>query len=272
MGWVKLRGGQGPSEPATGGGWLSARPSGAEAPRRCIEATAGDRERRMARQIGRAPALAGALFLGVLLLSSCASSQDEQVRRLRARSLYEQGLRSLADRQLSVGLSSLKEAVQLDPDNPIFHNALGVLLLDLRKPAEAEVEFQKAVGLDPNYAEAHHNLGLSFAEQGRYEQAIAAYRKALSLPVYPTPEVGYYNLGRAYAQVNKLREAEEALRTAIQLEPKLAAAHYQLGVVLTSTGRREEAKGAFRRARDLDPASPFGQAAVEALKTLGEGG
>jgi hypothetical protein len=25
-------------------------------------------------------------------------------------------------------------------------------------------------------------------------------------------------------------------------------------------------------ARDLDPASPFGQAAVEALKTLGEGG
>src|SRR6059036_2825895 len=116
MGWVKLRGGQGPSEPATRGGCLSARPSGAEAPRRCIEATAGDRERRMARQrqIGRAPALAGALFLGVLLLSSCASSQDEQVRRLRARSLYEQGLRSLADRQLSVGLSSLKEAVQLD--------------------------------------------------------------------------------------------------------------------------------------------------------------
>jgi len=224
------------------------------------------------RQIGRAPALAGALFLGVLLLSSCASSQDEQVRRLRARSLYEQGLRSLADRQLSVGLSSLKEAVQLDPGNPIFHNALGVLLLDLRKPAEAEAEFQKAVGLDPNYAEAHHNLGLSFAEQGRYEQAIAAYRKALSLPVYPTPEVGYYNLGRAYAQVNKLQEAEEALRTAIQLEPKLAAAHYQLGVVLTSTGRREEAMGAFRRARDLDPASPFGQAAVEALKTLGEGG
>ena len=48
-----------------------------------------------------------------------------------------------------------------------------------------------------------HNLGLSFAEQGRYEEAIAAYRKALSMPIYPTPEVGYYNLGRAYAQINK---------------------------------------------------------------------
>ena len=226
----------------------------------------------MVRQIGPAPALAGVLVLGLLLLSSCAASQDEQVRRLRARSMYEQGLRSLADGQLSPGLSSLKEAVQLDPDNPIFHNGLGVLLLELRKPAEAEAEFQRAVELDSNYAEAHHNLGLSFAEQGRYEQAIAAYRKAISLPLYSTPEVGYYNLGRAYAQVNKFQEAEDALRTAIKLQPKLSAAYYQLGVVLTSTGRREEAKGAFRRARDLDPASPFGQAAVEALKTLGEGG
>lgn len=217
-------------------------------------------------------ALASLFCVALLLLTGCASSKDEEVRRLRARSLYEQGLRSLADRQVSLGLSSLKEAVQLDPANPVFHNALGVLLLDLRKPAEAQAEFQKAVELDPSYAEAHHNLGLSFAEQGHYEQAIVAYRKALSQPIYPTPEVGYYNLGRAYAQVGKPQEAEEALRTAIQLQPKLGAAYYQLGLVMTSTGRREEAKAAFRRARDLDPASPFGQAAVEALKTLGEGG
>jgi type IV pilus assembly protein PilF len=222
--------------------------------------------------LSRASALTAILCVGVLLLAGCASSKDDEVRRLRARSLYEQGLRSLADRQVSSGFSSLKEAVQLDPDNAVFRNALGVVLLDLRKPAEAETEFRKAVELDPGYAEAQHNLGLSFAEQGRWEQAIAAYRKALSLPIYPTPEVGYYNLGRAYVQIGKPKEAEEALRTAIELQPKLGAAYYQLGVVLTSTGRQEEAKALFRRARDLDPASPFGQAAVEALKTLGEGG
>lgn len=222
--------------------------------------------------VSRRSALAGVLCLSALVLASCASSQEEEVRHLRARSLYEQGLQGLADRQPARGLSALKEAVQLDPGNPIFHNALGVLLLDLRKAPEAQTEFEKAVALDPSYGEAHHNLGLAFAEQGRYEQAIAEYRKALSLPIYPTPEVGYYNLGRAYAQISKFQEAEEALRTAIQLQPKLPASYYQLGVVLTRTDRQEEAKAAFRRARDLDPASPFGQAAVEALKTLGEGG
>ncbi|HEV8437312.1 MAG TPA: tetratricopeptide repeat protein [Methylomirabilota bacterium] len=212
------------------------------------------------------------LIVPLLLGIGCTSTRSQEVQRLQARSLYEQGLKSLADKNMSSGLAALREAAQLDPDNPIFHNTLGIVLLDLRKPAEAQAEFQKAVQLDPTYAEAQHNLGLSLAEQGRYEQAIAAYRKALSMPVYPTPEVGYYNLGRAYGLAGKLPEAEEALRTAIRLDPKLAAAYYQLGVVLTTGGRREEAKGAFRRARDVDPASPFGQAAVEALKTLGEGG
>src|SRR5262249_59899432 len=113
------------------------------------------------------------IFLAlVVLVAGCTSSEDEEVRHLRARALYEQGLKNLADKQVSLGFTSLKEAVQLHPENPVFHNALGVVLLDLRKPAEAEAEFQKAVSLDPSYAEAHHNLGLAYAEQGRGEQAI----------------------------------------------------------------------------------------------------
>ena len=218
--------------------------------------------------------LAGFVVAGsvLLLFAGCASSKDEAVRRLQARSLYEQALKSLGDNQISPALVALRETVQLDPGNPIFRNTLGVVLLDLRKPAEAGAEFQKAIELDPGYAEATHNLGLSYAEQGRYEEAITAYKKALSLPIYPTPEVAYYNLGRAYSQRGRSREAEEALRAAIQLDPKLGAAYYQLGVVLTSVDRREEARGAFRKARDLEPTSPFGQAAIEALRTLGEGG
>jgi Flp pilus assembly protein TadD len=212
------------------------------------------------------------VFLTVLFLAGCASTVDQEVQRLQARSLYEQGLKSLGNQQVSQGLTSLKEAVQLDPVNPVFRNTLGVVYLDLGRPSEAELEFRKAIELDPGYAEAHHNLGLAFAEQGRWDQAIAAYRKALSLPIYSTPEVAYYNLGRAYLQTGKPREAEEALRTAIQLDSRLAAAYYQLGLVLAGSGRQEDAKVAFRRARDLEPGSPFGRAAVEALKTLGEGG
>jgi len=225
--------------------------------------------------LSRASALFGTVVLGVVSLAGCTSSsavKEEQVRRLRAQAMYEQGVKALADHQVSPALTSLKEAVQLDPNNANFHNVLGIIYLEIRQPVDAEAEFRKAVELDPGYGEAVHNLGLSFAEQGRYEDAIVQYREAISMPIYPTPEVGYYNMGRAYAQIGKPREAEEALKMAIRLEPKLGAAYYQLGVVLASTGRRQEAKENFQKARDLDPASPSGQAASQALKILDEGG
>jgi len=221
---------------------------------------------------GRTGRLLAVLWLAVSVLTGCASTEDLEVKRLQARSAYEQALKSLSEKRLGLGLASLREALLLDPDNATYHNALGVVHLDLGKAQEAQPEFARAVQLDPNYAEAHHNLGLSYAEQGKFEEAIVSYRKALSFPTYPTPEVAYHNMGNAYFFQGKLKEAQEAFTAAIQLEPKLAPAYYGLGLALSKEGRQDEAKAAFRAARDLDPSSPFGRAAVEALKTLGEGG
>jgi len=63
----------------------------------------------------------------------------------------------------------------------------------------------------------------------------------------------------------------EALRFALNLDPQLQAAYYNLGLVLTAEKRPEEAKALFRRARQIAPESPFGQAALERLRALGEG-
>ncbi len=214
----------------------------------------------------------------VLLLASflaatvgCAST-DREVHRLQGRSVYEQALKNLQEQRLSLGLAGLQQAITLDPENPIYKTALGVVYLDLKQPAAAQKEFEQATALDPNYAEAHHNLALAHAEQGRFDQAVAGYRKALSFPTYTTPEVAYNNLGNAYLALGKLRESEEAFRAAIRLEGRLPAAHYGLGVVLQRQGRSDEARASLRTAREIDPESPFGQAAAEALKTLGDGG
>src|ERR1700704_888113 len=169
----------------------------------------------------------GALVLSLpLLLSACASTEDREVKKLQARSTYEQGLRNLSERRVSLGMAALKEAVELDPENATYHNTLGVVLLDLKRPAEAQAAFQAALEIDKNNPEAHHNLGLAYAEQSRFDEAIGAYKKALAFPAYATPEVAYYNLGNAYIRLGKAPEAEESYRAAVQLEPTLISAHY----------------------------------------------
>lgn len=224
-------------------------------------------------KLSRRGALLGVLvLLAIVALGGCRSAQDAEVRKLRARASYERGLKDIYEQRVSIGLMGMREAIELDPDNQIFHNSLGVVLLNIGQAQDAQAEFQKAIALDPQYAEAHHNLGLALAQQGKADEAIAAYRKALSLPVYPSPEVAYYNMGNAYLHLGKRKEAEEAYRAAIQLSPKLGVAYFRLGQVLNMGGRRDEAKAAFRKAKDLDPASEAGRAATEALKMMGEGG
>lgn len=213
-------------------------------------------------------ALVAALAALVLAAGGCATSKEEQVRKIQARNAYDQGGSNLREGRVSLGLAALQEAVQLDPENPLYHNALGVAQLQLRRWPEAQASFEKAIELDGAYAEAYHNLGLALARRGRLDQAVASYRKALTFPTYPSPELAYHNMGEAYLRQGKLREAEESLRQAIQLETKNQFSHYLLGVVLAETGRKAEAVNVFRQARDLDPGSSVGLLTVEALKSL----
>lgn len=217
-------------------------------------------------------AVTAALFAVGVFAAGCATGKEEQVRKIQARNAYDQAGANIREGRVSLGLAALQEAVELDPDNAMYRNALGVTQLQLRRWPEAQAQFEKAIQLDPAYAEAYHNLGLAMAAQNRLDQAIASYRRALTFPTYPSPELAYHNLGEAYLRQGKAKEAEEALRQAIQLEPKNQFSHYLLGVVLAESGRKEEARAVFKFARDIDPASSVGKLTVEALKTLGEGG
>jgi len=212
------------------------------------------------------------LGLTLGLASGCSSAQDEEVRKLQARNSYDNAVRNLSDNRLALGMAALKDAIQLDPDNAQFRNTLGLVYLNLGRPIDGQAEIQAAIDLDKINPDYHHNLGIAFAQQSRFEDAIAAYKKALSFPTYTTPEVAYYNMGEAYIRLRKSQEAEESFRAAIQLEPMMIAAYYGLGLTLSQAGRSDDAKAAFRKARDIDPASPFSELAKNALKQLGDGG
>jgi Flp pilus assembly protein TadD len=59
----------------------------------------------------------------------------------------------------------------------------------------------------------------------------------------------------AEARRGRLAEAESALREAIRVQPREAAAHFNLGLLLAETGRSDDAVAALRRALELDPRS-----------------
>jgi tetratricopeptide (TPR) repeat protein len=227
---------------------------------------------RVSRRPRRLPRLFPLLFAITLLPACATTSADDEMRKLEARSAYEAGVKSISEGRVSLGLSSLRQAAEVEPQNALYRNAVGAVLLNLGRFPDAQVEFQKAVELDPTYADAYHNLGSAYAEQGKWEEAITAYKKALAQTIYSTPESTYNNLGYAYWALDRRTEAEEAFRAALQLEPKLVPSHFWLGVLLQKEGRKDEARQHFQAARDLEPASLLGKRAAEVLKAIGDGG
>jgi tetratricopeptide (TPR) repeat protein len=217
--------------------------------------------------------LLGVALAATTLLAACAATQHvAETDRLQAQNAYEQGVQALTGQQWAIALTRLRQATSLDPTAPTYRNALGIALLQLGQPSEALADFQKATELDPEYADAYLNTGVALAELGRWAEAVQAYSRAISLPRLTAADTAHINLGLALLHLGRVQEAEGALRFGLKLDPALEAGWYHLGVLLQTSGRVDEAKGAFRRAREVAPNSPFGRAALERLKALGEGG
>ena len=198
------------------------------------------------------------------------AAQRTEVQKLQARAAYDRALSYLNDKQPAPAMTALQEAISVNPSSPVYRDTLGVVLLELGRPDMAVEHFKKAVELDPIYADAYFHLGTALAEARRWEEAVTAYKKALSLPTLTIPESANQNLGLALYHLKRYQEAEQTLRFAISLDPRLQAAYYNLGLVFLAENRKEEAKAAFRQASQLGPDSPVGQAAQDRLKALGE--
>ena len=70
---------------------------------------------------------------------------------------------------------------------------------------------------------AHRDLGGALKAQGKLEEAIACFRKAIE--VDPNDASAHVLLGDALRAQKKLDEAIACFRKAIELDPKLAFAH-----------------------------------------------
>ena len=162
-----------------------------------------------------------------------------------------------------------RRGLQIAPDNVEILNALGFSLFQQGKSQEAVVELEKALKIDPKHAKAHNNMALASIDIGELEVAEAHYRE--SLAIEPQPAI-YNDLGFVLERMGLSEDATAAYRKALELDPKSAAAHYNLGSSLARSGSYGEAERHLRAALAVDPDSAAAHRALaEVLQNLGRG-
>jgi Flp pilus assembly protein TadD len=105
----------------------------------------------------------------------------------------------------------------------------------------------------PESAATYNALGIGWAAQGRIDEAMGEFMKALALD--PDNASTHWHLGAGYASQNRRQEALEHLQRSVQLDPANGLAQQDLGVLLADAGRWDEAEVHLENARELDPDS-----------------
>ena len=159
---------------------------------------------------------------------------------------------------LRIASDAAHRALQLDPDEPWAHVALGYVLAWSRRAGDAIVEYEKALALNPNFAIAHWLLALALCYLGRSEEAMAHGDMASRLSprdLLARGNAGVSNNVRALAcfVAGRYREGIQFARKAIIESPNLIPAYRVLILNCAHAGELEEARAALGTLRGLVP-------------------
>ncbi|MCB5187713.1 tetratricopeptide repeat protein [Methylobacillus caricis] len=132
------------------------------------------------------------------------------------------------------------------PGALVVYNVLGVALEGQGKYEEAVQSYRKALAINPSISEMHFNLGSALSQLGRDEEAITSYRRAIAIS--PGLAVAHFNLATLLQKRRLLDEAIQHYRQAVVIEPGFFEAYGSLGTALQQQGHLDDAISCYRQA------------------------
>ncbi len=142
-----------------------------------------------------------------------------------------------------------EHALAVTEDNYVAHAALGAYHLN-DDPARARAHLEQALAIHPLDATARTSLARLELEAGNLAAAEAELARARAL--HDSKWVRYHS-GRLRLLQRDPEGAAREFAAALELDPSLVDARFNLGQVLFGLGRTAEARAHFERALALDP-------------------
>lgn len=174
-----------------------------------------------------------------------AASADQPAGRMRiGQDFFNRGRTVEAEAQL-------RKAIEWDPNSGGIHEALGLVLNELRRPHEAAASLWRAAQLNPHDANAPFNAALGFAGAGKLPDAELALREAIRRNAQH--DRAWYNLGLLLNQTGRAADGVAAIESAERIAPRVADYPYARATILWQRGDRTGALAAARRTLEIDP-------------------
>ncbi len=136
---------------------------------------------------------------------------------------------------------------------PKYHFTLGLTYLQMQKVDKSILHFQKAVELKPDNGKAWNNLGRAYIAKGKSDKAKHAYKKALEIETYMTPEYPAYNLARLYRQEAEYEQALKYAQISTQKNWRYVPAYLLMANIYQKEDKLQKAKQCLEKGAEANP-------------------
>jgi tetratricopeptide (TPR) repeat protein len=156
-----------------------------------------------------------------------------------------------------------RRALAVAPEMSQATNTLGNVFRLQGRPDEAMACYERALRLDQSSAMPCLNIGKLFQQFAKYDDAARWFDKAQALN--PSPTQLYCSWGSLWAAREQFDESANCYRMALAHDAGSAESHFGLGTALREQGKLDAAETSFQRAIAIDPTRPAPWAALAQL-------
>ena len=201
---------------------------------------------------------------------SAAEAEARNKENAALKTLLAEANAALTANNFDVAVTKLTEAVGKIPTCDSCYATLGNVYSQQKVYDKAEEAYKKAAEINPKSAEAYDGLASLYNTQNKLDLAAAASATAMELhgAAGGGDATSAYNSGAILVNQGKMAEAKAQFQRAIQLDPKMAEAHYQLAMTFINEGNVGEATKALEAYLALAPTGPNAQMAKDMLPEL----
>jgi tetratricopeptide (TPR) repeat protein len=158
-------------------------------------------------------------------ISSLSAADQKTLAALQA--AYAAGAEAAKAGNHDLAIAKFQEAIAASPNCKDCYVNIGFSQTEKKNYTEAEAAFKKAIELDANAAEAYSGLAALYNAQKKYDLAAEAGAKAASLSggigaavqANPNMALAQYQLGMTALNLGQIPDAVKALEIYLQLEP-----------------------------------------------------
>ena len=202
-------------------------------------------------------------------------------RRAEAIAQYELAVKTTPDAEYALGFEQQADgkylealnhyqafvaAKPLDVNVPRAYHQMGRALLSLGRQNQAVMAFREALSRNRTDVDSLGGLGDTLMAQREFGQVVPVWQQYIALK--PDNLTAHLNLGLALVELNRDAEARDIFARAVALDPRSVPARVNHGYALANTGDFGTAVREFRQAAALET-DPAGRAEIEgAIATL----